>query len=273
MKRNITSRKIRNFKFQEQLRKLSMLTCYDFQTAQSLSDTEVDMLLVGDSLGNVVLGFETTLEVTTQHMEIFCQAVRRGAPNKFIVCDVPFEAITEFSQTISTCVELFKNSKADALKIEGAKEFHQKVIRRLTELGIPVMGHIGLQPQSVHGQGGYFTHGKNEYDQKRLRGESKDLETAGCFSIVLECVSPVLTQEITSFLEIPTIGIGSGEDVDGQVLVINDLLGSTKGKKPFFVDPIDNFHERKLSAANRFLKSINNLKTGVNDGPNDSPYA
>lgn len=272
MKKSLTTRKIRTHKAIESGKKLSMLTCYDFQTAQALSKTNLDLILVGDSLGNVILGFEDTLKVTTTHMEIFTAAVKRGAPDKFVVCDVPFGAITTFEQSVSTLVNLFKNSNANSLKIEGASDIHLKVIQQLVELGVPVMGHIGLRPQSVHEQGGYYTHGKSQLSKEKLLTEAISLQNAGCFSIVLECVERTLTASITDALSIPTIGIGSGDEVDGQVLVLNDLLGMGEGQ-PSFATPIESFHSRVISSVETYIGSIqkhislNKREIDVTDGP------
>ncbi len=257
MKR-ITIRSIKNLKKSLTGKSISMLTCYDFQSAQALNETDLDLILVGDSLGNVVLGFDETIPVTIEHMKLFSNAVSLGAPNKFIICDVPFGIISSFAESVKSCLELFKSSKAQALKIEGAENIHLDVVKRLTELGVPVMGHIGLLPQSVHGQGGYYTHGKTLDSKNHLIEQAQRLKQAGCFSIVLECVKPEVAKEITNQLEIPTIGIGSGNDTDGQVLVLNDLLGSGKGQ-PSFANPIDDFFNRKKQAVEKFLNSINRL--------------
>lgn len=146
---------------------LQMLTCYDFQTAQLLDETDIDLLLVGDSLGNVILGYETTVEVSLEEMIVFSSAVKRGAKNKFVVADLPFGTYSTFESGIENANKLFQRSKAEAIKLEGASEHHLKLIKRLTETGVPVMGHIGLTPQSVHELGGYYIHGKDE-DSKEL---------------------------------------------------------------------------------------------------------
>jgi 3-methyl-2-oxobutanoate hydroxymethyltransferase len=233
-------------------KKLNMLTCYDFQTACMLNETALDMILVGDSLGNVILGYETTIEVTLEEMRIFSSAVKRGAKNKFVIADMPFGSYASYDKGIDNGIYLFQNSKCEAVKLEGASELNCKIIKRLTESGVPVMGHIGLMPQSVHAQGGYYKHGKTEDAKKRILNEALALEKAGCFSIVLECVEESLSNEITQALSIPTIGIGSGTQCDGQVLVLNDLLGMST-KTPNFVHPIANLYEVKKELISGYL--------------------
>lgn len=234
--------------------KLQVLTCYDFQTAQLLNETDLDMILVGDSVGNVILGYDTTIEVSVQEMEIFGKAVRRGAPEKFIIVDMPFGSYSSIPQGIQNATKLFQNTRCEALKLEGAFPYQLKLIERLTQTGIPVMGHIGLTPQSVHQQGGYYTHGKTEDSATRLMNEARALEAAGCFSIVLECVEANLAREISEALSIPTIGIGSGRDTDGQVLVINDLLKMGQRTPPKFCPPIADFYSMKKDLILRYLK-------------------
>lgn len=233
--------------------KVQVLTCYDFQTATLLNELELDMVLVGDSVGNVILGYETTVEVTLEEMEIFGKAVRRGAPDKFLIVDMPFGSYSTITQGIHAGTKLFKNTKAEALKLEGAFPYQLKLIERLTQTGIPVMGHIGLTPQSVHQLGGYFTHGKNETDAERLIKEAKALEAAGCFAIVLEMVEETVATEITKALSILTIGIGAGKNTDGQVLVINDLLKLGPKTPPKFCPPIANLYETKKQLLSQYL--------------------
>lgn len=232
---------------------LQMLTCYDYQTATLLNDTDLDMILVGDSVGNVMLGYETTVEVSLVEMEIFGKAVRRGAPDKFLILDMPFGSYSTISQGIHSGTQLFKNTRAEALKLEGAFPYQLKLIERLTQTGIPVMGHIGLTPQSVHQLGGYYTHGKNETSAEKLMKEAKALEAAGAFCIVLEMVEENLAAEITRTLAIPTIGIGAGRNTDGQVLVINDLLRLGARVPPKFCTPIANLYETKKDLITQYL--------------------
>lgn len=232
---------------------LQMLTCYDFQTARMLNDSELDLILVGDSVGNVILGYETTVEVTLTEMEIFGKAVRRGAPDKFLIMDMPFGSYSTVTQGVFSATKLFQATKCEAIKLEGAFPYQLKLIERLTQTGIPVMGHIGLTPQSVHQLGGYFTHGKNEDDASRLIREAKALQAAGCFSIVLEMVEESVATKITNELLIPTIGIGSGKKTDGQVLVINDLLKMGPHTPPKFCVPIADLYQLRKDLINQYL--------------------
>jgi len=252
-----TTKSLRTFKKKTDKKTLQMLTCYDFQSAQMLSETSVDMLLVGDSLGNVILGYDTTVEVTLNEMILFCAAVKRGAPNKFVVADLPFGSYSTVEQGLQSAVELFQKSKVEAIKLEGAYPWERELIERLTQIGIPVMGHIGLRPQSVHQQGGYFVHGKDQKEATLLMSEALGLERSGAFAVVLECVEKNLAQEITEALAIPTIDIGSGEQTDGQVLVLNDLLGMGKNKAPAFCQPVANLYETKKNLIQTYLTPEN----------------
>jgi len=246
---------LRNWKKGHDSKKLQMLTCYDYQTALMLSETPVDLILVGDSVGNVVLGYENTIRVTLEEMITFSSAVKRGAPEKFIIADLPFGSFSNVYEGIKNTTKIFKESGVEAVKIEGAFPLQLELIKNLTHIGIPVMGHIGLTPQSVHEQGGYFTHGKNQESKEKLIKQAYELESAGVFSIVLECVDKTLAKEISASLDIPTIGIGSGEDVDGQVLVINDLLGMGNSDAPSFVTPIADLYNLKKELILNYLGS------------------
>ncbi len=235
---------------------LQVLTCYDFQTATLLNQTNLDMILVGDSLGNVMLGYETTIEVSLIEMEIFASAVRRGAPDKFLIVDMPFGSYSTIPQGIHSATKLFQKTRAEAVKLEGAFPYQLKLIERLTQTGIPVMGHIGLTPQSVHQLGGYYTHGKNESSADRLMKEAKALEAAGVFALVLEMVEESVATEISKAISIPTIGIGSGKKTDGQVLVINDLLKMGPNMPPKFCTPIADLYETKKNLINQYLLDL-----------------
>ncbi len=250
----MNTRQLRVFKKTTAGRTLHMLTCYDYQTAQMLNETALDLILIGDSLGNVILGYETTIEVTTDTMILFSKAVKKGAPSKFVVADMPFGSYSSMETGLANAIKLFQQSGVEALKLEGAFPFQLELIKRLTQVGIPVMGHIGLTPQSVHEQGGYYTHGKSETEQDRLLKEAQALEEAGCFSIVLECVEEKLAKKITEKLHIPTIGIGSGNETDGQVLVINDLLHLGKNDPPKFCKSVANLFETKKKFVEDYLK-------------------
>lgn len=248
-----TTRSIRQFKNQQ--KKLQMLTCYDFQTAKLLNETNLDLVLVGDSLGNVILGYETTVKVSLEEMIIFTSAVKRGAPHKFIVSDLPFGTYNTVEEGLSNATKLLQRTGCEAIKLEGAYPYQLELISRLTQIGIPVMGHIGLTPQSVHEQGGYYTHGKNDKSAKALMDKAKELEKAGCFSIVLECIDKNVSKDITNEINIPTIGIGSGTEVDGQVLVINDLLKLGSDYPPSFCKPIADLYTLKKDLIDGYLKN------------------
>ena len=250
----LNTRQIRTLKKMATNRALQMLTCYDFQTAQVLNDTSLDLILIGDSLGNVVLGYDYTIEVSVDTMILFSKAVKKGAPNKFVIADLPFGSYASMELGLANSIKLFQQSGVEALKLEGAYPYELQLIERLTQIGIPIMGHIGLTPQSVHEQGGYFTHGKDELSQEKLLKEALALEAAGCFSIVLEFVEENLAKKITEKLKIPTIGIGSGVDTDGQVLVINDLLHLGKKAPPKFCKPIANLYQTKKQLIDDYLK-------------------
>jgi 3-methyl-2-oxobutanoate hydroxymethyltransferase len=201
-----------------------------------------------------MLGYETTVEVSLDEMTVFAKAVRRGAPNKFLIVDLPFGTYSTINQGIHSATKIFQATQAEAVKLEGAFPYQLKLIERLTQTGIPVMGHIGLTPQSVHQLGGYYTHGKDQTDAERLIQEAKSLEAAGAFAIVLEMVDEKVATEITKMLKIPTIGIGAGQETDGQVLVINDLLKMGPKTPPKFCTPIVDLYEIKKNHLEKYLK-------------------
>lgn len=246
-----TTRSLRQLKNSPQ--PIQMLTCYDYQNASMLAQTDVDLILVGDSLGNVILGLDNTVQVTLDHMIIFASAVRRGAPNKFIVVDMPFGTYSTLADGLKNATRLFQETQANAVKIEGAFPHQLELVERLTQCGIPVMGHIGLIPQSVHQLGGYYTHGKDEKSRRELIEAAKNLEQAGAFSLVLECVLPEVSQQISSTISIPTIGIGSGNKTDGQVLVLNDLLHLGPDRPPKFCTPVANLFELKKDLVQQYI--------------------
>ena len=193
-------------------------------------------------------------------MLTFSRAVKRGAKNTFVVADMPFGTYATQSEGIRNAVKLFQKSGVEAVKLEGAFAGHLELIRRLTETGIPVMGHIGLTPQSVHQQAGTICTGKNEQSASLLVDNALALEKAGAFAIVLECVTPALAKKITSLIGIPTIGIGSGKDTDGQVLVLNDLLGMAPDAVPRFVKPVAQLYETKKQLRNRLFEKTKTNK-------------
>ena len=215
-------------------RKLAVVTAYDAWSARLLADTPVDGLLVGDSVMMVVHGETDTLGATTELMALHTRAVARGAPDKFIVADFPFLAARRGRAHALDCATQLLRAGAHAVKIEGVRG-HAEVIHHLVESGIPVMGHLGLTPQSVHTLGGYKVQARDATSAAQLREDAANLEAAGAFAIVLECIPAKLAREVTASLRIPTIGIGAGAGCDGQVLVLHDLLGANPAFKPRFV--------------------------------------
>jgi len=216
--------------------KLTMLTAYDFVTAQVLDQAEIEMLLVGDSLGNVVLGYDTTIPVSLDDMIRHTAAVVRGTARALVICDLPFGVATDPIKALEASIRVFQETGCQAVKLEGG-EWAAPVVAKLVEQGIPVVCHIGLTPQSVHQLGGFYKHGKTESDIARLKRAALTLQEAGAFAIVLECLTQELASEITASLHIPTIGIGSGPNCSGQVLVINDLVGLSVRPAPSFAKP------------------------------------
>jgi 3-methyl-2-oxobutanoate hydroxymethyltransferase len=212
-----------------------MLTAYDYPTARAMDEIGIDMILVGDSLGMVVLGYENTLFVTMEEMLHHTKPVVRGAKNTMVVADMPFLTY-HFSveDALRNAGRFIQEAGAQAVKLEGGKE-RVPVVKAMVDAGIPVLGHIGLTPQSIHQLGGHRVQGKDLETAKKLISDAKALEEAGCFAIVLECVPAPLAERITKELSIPTIGIGAGAGCDGQVLVSHDLLGLFAGHVAKFV--------------------------------------
>jgi len=235
--------------------KLTMLTSYDFNFAGIVDQAGVDSILVGDSVGNVMLGYPSTIPVTVEEMIHHARAVTRGTQRALVVIDMPFMSYHEsVEQARRNAGRMIKESGADAVKLEGGLRM-KEVIRALVDIEIPVMGHIGLTPQSVNKMGGYKVQGKGE-EAERLIQDAKAVEEAGAFSVVLECVPRQLAKEITEMLSIPTIGIGAGPDCDGQVLVIHDLLGLFGGFRPKFVKAYLNMREQMAGAIKNFIEEV-----------------
>ncbi|HVU23068.1 MAG TPA: 3-methyl-2-oxobutanoate hydroxymethyltransferase [Opitutus sp.] len=207
-------------------RKIVVVTAYDAWSARLLRDTPVDAVLVGDSAMMVMHGERDTLGATVDLMELHTRAVVRGAPGKFVIADFPFLAVRKGAAHALDAAARLLRAGAEAVKVEGVRG-HAKVIQQMVESGIPVMGHLGLQPQSIHAAGGYVVRGRSAAEAAQLREDAAALEAAGAFALVLECVPQKLAGEITRGLTIPTIGIGAGAGCDGQVLVLHDLLGLT----------------------------------------------
>ncbi len=236
--------------------KISMITCYDYTSAQILAKTSVDCLLVGDSLAMTMHGFTDTLAATVDMMCYHIAAVRRGASEKFIIGDLPFLSYRgSMSKNVATALKLMQ-AGANALKLECATG-NLKLIRHLTDSGVPIMGHLGLTPQYIHMLGGYKIQGRSEDSAARIKADALKLQKAGCFALVLECVPNALAKEITESLAIPTIGIGAGPDTDGQVLVFQDMLGLSDFKPKFVKTFIDGQTQIK-SGVETFVAEIKN---------------
>ncbi len=219
----------------EQGKKISMLTAYDYSTAKLMDEAGINAILVGDSLGNVMLGYEDTISVTMDDMIHHALAVSRGAKNAMVVVDMPFMSYqTSVYDAVVNAGRLMKEGRANAVKLEGGKEVCDQ-IKAITNAGIPVMAHLGLTPQSINAFGGYKVQGKSADDAKKLLEDAKAVEKAGAFALVLECVPAKLAELITKTLKIPTIGIGAGVGCDGQVLVYQDMLGMYSDFTPKFV--------------------------------------
>ncbi len=215
--------------------KLSMLTSYDYSTAKLVDEAGVNSILVGDSLGNVILGYEDTISVTMEDMIHHSAAVARGAKNALVVCDMPFMSYqTSVYDAVVNAGRLMKEGRAGAVKLEGGKEVCPQ-IKAIVAAGIPVCAHLGLTPQSINAFGGFKVQGKTEAAAKKLLEDAKAVEEAGAFAVVLECVPSKLAELITKELSIPTIGIGAGNVCDGQVLVYQDMLGMFSDFTPKFV--------------------------------------
>ena len=243
-------------KFKRENRKITMLTAYDATFARLLDEAGIDVLLVGDSLGMVIQGNENTLPVTLDEMIYHSRAVARGSQHAHIVGDMPFMSYqASAEQAIQSAGRMLKEGGAHAVKMEGGVELAETV-HKLVRAGIPVMGHVGLTPQSVHAMGGFKVQGKTADAAARIRDDAHALQEAGAYSIVLEGIPAPLAAEITGSLEIPTIGIGAGAQCDGQVLVIYDLLGMNDAFKPKFVKRYEHFAQRIRGAANEYIEEV-----------------
>jgi 3-methyl-2-oxobutanoate hydroxymethyltransferase len=256
--------------YKQRNQKISMITAYDYGFAKIIQKTPINLILVGDSVAMTVHGFPNTLSATVEMMVMHTAAVARGAPKKFIVGDLPFMSYRQGLKTAMKAVEAIMRAGASAVKLEGC-EGNLKIIRHCVESGVPVMGHIGLMPQSVFSLGGYKVQGKDNNSQQKLLEQALALEQAGCFAIVLECVTEEIAQHISQQLTIPTIGIGAGRYVDGQVLVLQDLLGLNSDFKPKFVksylmgeqlvhEAISQYHDEVISEVFPELKNCFMLK-------------
>jgi 3-methyl-2-oxobutanoate hydroxymethyltransferase len=237
-------------------KKITALTAYDYSFAKLLDATEIDIILVGDSLGMVSLGHENTLSVTMENMIDHTQAVKRGSQRTLVVGDMPFMSYqVSVEQAVTNAGRLIQEGGASAIKLEGGVHMADRV-QAITHAGIPVMGHIGLTPQSVHQFGGYKVQGKNYLDSRKIKQDANDLQNAGIFSLVMEGIPGELAEEITAELKIPTIGIGAGNKCDGQILVLHDLLGLNQDFVPKFVKQYAQMADGLKNAVSEYIKDV-----------------
>ena len=261
-KRIITTKRLIEMK--ERGEKIAMLTAYDYTSATIMDEAGIDIILVGDSAANVMAGHETTLPITLDQMIYHAQSVVRAVKNPMIVVDMPFGTYQGNAlQAVSSAIRIMKESEADALKVEGGSEIIESVSRILST-GIPVMGHLGLTPQSIHKFGSYTVRAKDDAEAARLIEDAIALEEAGCFALVLEKIPADLGRRVASTLKIPVIGIGAGNGVDGQVLVMHDMLGLTTEFSPRFLRRYGNLRKDMLEAIGGYIRDVKSL-----DFPNE----
>lgn len=243
-------------KAKEDGKKLSMLTAYDYSTASLLDAAGINGILVGDSLGNVILGYEDTISVTMEDMIHHGAAVSRGAKNALVVVDMPFMSYQgSVYDALKNAGRLMKEGRANAVKLEGGSEVVPQ-IQAIVQAGIPVMGHLGLTPQSINAFGGYKVQGKDEAAAQKLLDDAKAIAAAGVFAIVLECVPSALAKKVTEAVDVPTIGIGAGADCDGQILVYQDMLGMFSDFTPKFVKRYANIGEAMKAAFKGYIDEV-----------------
>lgn len=250
----ITTSTIRQMK--EEGRPITMITAYDFAMARNVDEAGIDMILVGDSVGNVMLGYSSTIPVTMDAMIHHTQAVVRGTKCALVVGDMPFMSYqASEAEALVNAGRFLKEGGCTAIKLEGGSEICP-LVKKMVTAGIPVVGHIGLTPQSVNQFGGFKVQGKDVAAAQKLVDDAKALEAAGAFSIVLECVPAALAAKVSAMISIPTIGIGAGNGCDGQVLVCNDLLGFSNGFTPKFVKKYRNLHQEIVGAVEEYISDV-----------------
>jgi 3-methyl-2-oxobutanoate hydroxymethyltransferase len=248
--------------------KIVALTAYDVLFARLVEEAEVDLILIGDSLGQVVLGYPSTIPVTLDEMIHHGKAVRKGASDSFLVLDMPFLSYQVSPEdALRNAGRVLKETGVEAVKLEGGTAATCKTVETLVRAGIPVMGHLGLTPQSVHALGGYRVQGREEAAAERLRHQAQTLEEAGCFAVVLELVPADLAGEISGNLTIPTVGIGAGPDCDGQVLVLYDALGLNAGFRPRFLKRFADLDGTVREALGEYVREV---RDGTYPGPEHS---
>ena len=245
--------------------KISMLTAYDYTFAKLLDSAGIDVLLVGDSASNVMAGHETTLPITLDQMIYHASSVIRGVTRALVVVDLPFGTYqSDPKKALRSATRIMKESGAHAIKLEGGKE-EAESIRRIVNAGIPVMGHLGLTPQSIHQFGGFGLRAKEEAEAQKLKVDAKLLEKLGCFAIVLEKIPAALAEEVAKSVRIPIIGIGAGNGVDGQVLVMHDMLGMSNEFHPKFLRKYANLQEVINEAVTHYIADVKSV-----DFPNEN---
>ena len=243
-------------KMKSQGEKISMITAYDFSFAKIFDGAGVDVILVGDSASNVMAGHETTLPITLDQMIYHASSVIRGVGRCLVVVDLPFGSYQSNSkEALASAVRIMKETGAHAIKLEGGEEVLES-INRIVAAGVPVMGHLGLTPQSIYKFGTYNVRAKEEAEAIKLRKDAKLLQDAGCFAMVLEKIPAVLAKEVSESLVIPTIGIGAGKHCDGQVLVMHDMLGINTEFRPRFLRQYLNMHEQITGAVQHYIKDV-----------------
>jgi len=236
--------------------KITMLTCYDYVTAKLISSQDIDAVLVGDSLGNVKLGYENTLSVTVEDMVYHTKSVKRGSGGSLLITDMPFMSYEiSVEDALKNAARIVKEGGAEAVKLEGGIEIADK-IKAISDAKIPVVGHLGLTPQSINKIGGFKVQGRTEEACNKLISDAKVIEEAGVFAVVLEAVPESLAKEITRCLKVPTIGIGAGRYCDGQVLVIDDMLGMFTDFTPKFVKKYANLGEIIKTAVKNYIDEV-----------------
>ncbi len=261
--KRITTRTLRSMK--EAGDKIAMLTAYDYSMAKMLDASGIEVLLVGDSASNVMAGHETTLPITLEQMIYHAQSVIRGINRCLVVVDLPFGTYQGDSHhALHSAIKIMKESEAHAVKMEGGSEIAESV-ERILSAGIPVMGHLGLTPQSIYKFGTYQVRAREEEEANKLLEDAKVLEELGCFALVLEKIPSALAKKVTESIAIPTIGIGAGPHVDGQVLVTHDMLGITKDFHPRFLRRYLDLHDLVEQAVWRYIEDVKN-----GDFPNES---
>ncbi|MFT4152729.1 3-methyl-2-oxobutanoate hydroxymethyltransferase [Parafilimonas sp.] len=261
--KKITTHTLQRMKMQGE--KIAMLTAYDFSFARIIDNANIDVILVGDSASNVMAGHETTLPVTLEQMIYHASSVIRGVNRCLVVVDLPFGSYQSNSEVaLASAIRMMKETGAHAIKLEGGEEVLESV-KRIISAGIPVMGHLGLTPQSIYKFGTYNVRAKEDAEANKLRSDAKLLEEAGCFAVVLEKIPALLAKEVTENISIPTIGIGAGKYCDGQVLVMHDMLGINTEFKPRFLRQYLNMFGAVTGAVQQYVKDVK-----ANDFPSDA---